>query len=241
MPGRPAAKSLTWEDTRAMLQMIATKAKIKEYSGLPAPIPGVSLILEPTHTARDLYYQLGQGGRPKDTREITNSFFSNKLKAMVFIWKADGWTKQHPKIEWGIIPSANHVYQDLTTMGCHIAWSIDAEIKAMKKLSTLIPKHLYEMYFLTGMFLETSKRSGITYVFRRLKPTIALRAKGQIVDTQILCSLCLHPIGYYEDTWAGAMVPTDDVMAHLLMMRSDEPYYWRKANQILPHHSEAGL
>lgn len=34
------------------------------------------------------------------------------------------------------------------------------------------------------------------------------------------------------------MVPTDDIIAHLIMMRGDERSYWSKANQ---HAPEAGL
>jgi hypothetical protein len=41
----------------------------------------------------------------------------------------------------------------------------------------------------------------------------------------------MHPIGYYRGTWAGAMAPTDDVIAHLMMMRADEHMYWRRAKQ----------
>jgi hypothetical protein len=57
----------------------------------------------------------------------------------------------------------------------------------------------------------------------------------------VRCTLCLHPIGYYANSWAGAMCPTDDVIAHLMMMRADEPMFWRKANQHPPHRPEAGL
>ena len=90
-----------------------------------------------------------------------------------------------------------------------------------------------------GMFMETSKRSGLTYVFRRLRPTIVLDAKGS--EVKIRCCLCMHPIGYYAGTWAGAMTPTDDVIAHLMMMRGDEPMFWRRANQHPSWVPEAGL
>lgn len=58
---------------------------------------------------------------------------------------------------------------------------------------------------------------------------------------QILAALCLHPIGFYQGTWAGSMVPTDEVIAHLLLMRGDEPLYWRRANQHPAWSPLAGL
>ena len=42
----------------------------------------------------------------------------------------------------------------------------------------------------------------------------------------------MHPLGYFASSWIGAMPPTDEVVAHLLMIRGDEHYFWRKANQI---------
>jgi hypothetical protein len=69
------------------------------------------------------------------------------------------------------------------------------------------------------MFLETSRRSGVSYLFRRLKPTLAIK------DGRALCALCLHPIGYYEGTWSGAMCPTDDIIAHLMLARGDEAMF----------------
>lgn len=37
------------------------------------------------------------------------------------------------------------------------------------------------------------------------------------------------------------MTPTDDVIAHLTLMRGDEPMFWRRANQHGPDRPEAGL
>jgi hypothetical protein len=59
--------------------------------------------------------------------------------------------------------------------------------------------------------------------------------------THVRCTLCMHPIAYYEDSWAGAMCPTDDVIAALMMMRGDEPMFWRtgtrsRARELLHEH-----
>ena len=57
----------------------------------------------------------------------------------------------------------------------------------------------------------------------------------------MLCAPCLHPIAYYDGSWAGAMCPTDDVIAHLALMRGDEHMFWRRANQHAPWRREAGV
>ena len=84
-----------------------------------------------------------------------------------------------------------------------------------------------------------SKRSQVTYMFRRGRPTIAIRQDE--TGGFPLCALCLHPIGYYADTWAGVMCPTDEVIAHLLMMRGSEEKYWANANQHPVDHPAAGI
>ena len=58
---------------------------------------------------------------------------------------------------------------------------------------------------------------------------------------RILACLCMHTIGYYRDTWAGALCPTDDVIAHLILCRGDERLYWSRCNQHAPGRPEAGL
>lgn len=116
----------------------------------------------------------------------------------------------------------------------------EAELTAIDKLKTLIKPHLWSAYVLHGMFLETSKRSKVTYVFRKGRPTLAMRPNAD-ANMKILCALCLHPIGYYEGTFCGTMVPTDEVISHLLLMRADEHRYWRQANQHPVHAWQSGL
>jgi len=99
----------------------------------------------------------------------------------------------------------------------------------------------FKQYLLTGSFLETSERSGVTYVFRKLRPTLALSARSSDGTMKILCGLCMHPIGYYDGTWAGAMCPTDDVVAHLALMRGDEKMFWRRCNQHPSYQPACGI
>ena len=124
-------------------------------------------------------------------------------------------------------------------MDAAVVWPIEAEQKAQQKLATLIPSESFQLYQLTGQFAELSKRSQVTYLFRRGRPTIAIRQDE--TGGFPLCALCLHPIGYYADTWAGVMCPTDEVIAHLLMMRGSEEKYWANGNQHPVDHPAAGV
>src|SRR5213596_4428728 len=85
------------------------------------------------------------------------------------------------------------------TLDAAAVWPVEAERKAQERLAGLIPADAFELYALTGHFPEVSKRSGVTYLFRRGRPTIALRQNEEV--NYPLCALCLHPIGYYADTW----------------------------------------
>ena len=129
---------------------------------------------------------------------------------------------------------------DLKTFGAAVVWDVAAEFRAMVKLERLIGGHKARQYLMTGGFLETSERSHVTYYFRKLRPTLALRP-GNGGGMKVLAALCLHPIGFYNGTRAGVMVPTDDVIAHVLLCRGDEHRFWRQANQHAPWEAEAGL
>ena len=89
----------------------------------------------------------------------------------------------------------------IRTLDAATVWPVEAEQKAQKKLASLIPADSFELYVLTGHFAETSERSLVTYLFRRGRPTIAIRQTEEY--SHPLCALCLHPIGYYGDTWPG--------------------------------------
>lgn len=116
------------------------------------------------------------------------------------------------------------------------AGSLDAEteITAMMSLRQKINDNQWESYILCGAFPETSTRSGVTYVIRKGLPTIAIKEKVNEDGTasrHFLASLCLHPLGYYEHTFAGCQPPTDDAIAHLMLIRADEHRFWKKAGQ----------
>ena len=207
-----------------------------QWAGIPMPLEDAELVIEPRYP---LAHVIGPAQRVKQYPEqpqptIRNRFYSVHRRGDIIVWnEPDG------KLEWGYDPMIHHFKTDMETMACSSAWGIEQESKALQLLASLLPHHAFKKYLLTGMFVEQSERSGVYYFFRRLKPTIA--ASGATGTMKILAALCMHAIAYYSGTWAGAMCPTDDVIAHLILMRGDEKLYWRRCNQHKAHRPEAGL
>ena len=218
--------------------------KVGEWAGLPVPVDKLPLVVEPSYPFAEIY-ATDPEPPPEGVRYI-NHWWSRRYRAYVYMWEEDG------KIIYGPAPT-NQLDHIIGTMDASHAWGIEQEHHAMKLLGTLLRHHMFKCYCLTGTFMETSKRTGLTYVFRRLRPTIVLTPHGRWDWTEfkihngdgqrmrILTTLCLHPIGYYQESWGGAMCPTDDVIAHLMLMRGDEPMLWRRSNQHAAHRPEAGL
>lgn len=216
-----------------------------EWAGIPMPLTGESLVIDPKYP-----FHAALSGRMMPSGEFSvracgvddvveetthrNTFWSVRLRSNVSIYSVKG------KIEWFVTPGVHHFGHDIQTLGCSDAWTIESELHAMSTLHSLVSHRAFRQYFLTGTFLETSKRSRVTYMFRRLRPTVAI-GRDKRGELKILCSMCLHPIAYYSGSWAGAMCPTDDVLAHLMLMRGDEKLFWRRANQHAAHTPEAGL
>ena len=120
----------------------------------------------------------------------------------------------------------------------------DAELKAMMTLKGKINDNQWDAYLLGGAFPETSKRSGVTYILRKGLPTIALRCipkpeGGE--DRHFLAALCSHPLAWWEGTHVGAYPPTDEVIAHLLLIRSDEHDLWKRSGQHGLNEVQAGI
>lgn len=208
-----------------------------EWAGMPVPIEGCTLVLEKNHPYKQLETFFASK-HPEDpdgaNYEVLNHWFSYRLRGDIYILR-DKRTGKSVQALW----PDNQGQKLISTLGASFAWPLEAERKAIDKLATMIRHHLFVAYLTTGAFIETSPRSKITYIFRKMRPTIAFKADNE--GSKMLCSLCLHPIGYYEGSWAGCMVPTDDVVAHLTMMRGDEHYFWRCANQHPVTHPAAGL
>lgn len=110
------------------------------------------------------------------------------------------------------------------------AWCAGVEDKAQRKLKAMATLDEYEEYMLTGDITVIGKQTKLMYVIRRLRPTLIYRNRdNELQTTRCLGALCMHPVGYYDGTWAGVLCPTDDVMAHLLMIKTDEKEFWNKS------------
>lgn len=212
-----------------------------EWAGLPVGIEGEELVIAKGYKWAHVFDKPA-GDDPMEGWKVVNRWWAAEKGGEIIVIEKDG------KREWVRIPGVHHFDLDFSTLGCSVAWGIEQESRAVHMLGTLVKHHQFKSYMLTGMFLESSHRSGVTYCFRRLKPTVAITRQPSVVfpklkriEVKILACLCLHPIGYYRHSWAGAMTPTDDVVAHLMMMRGDEARYWKQANQIEPYRPEAGL
>lgn len=212
----------------------------EEWAGIPMPLDDHPLVVEPRYPRAAALMALGRtavaGGiedaKPQK-RQLRNRFFSSHKRCDIVIFNEAG------KVDWGAHPAIHNLDNQLSTMGASVAWGIEQEAAALRMLAELTSHHSFKMYMLTGAFLETSHRSGVTYMFRRLRPTIALRNDGD--EMRILCSLCMHAIGYYQGSFAGAMCPTDDVISHLMLSRGDEPKYWSRCNQHPAFRPEAAI
>lgn len=232
------AKPMNMEQGRAFLRRMAEH--VDEYAGIPMSIEDEQLVVHPSYRFAHVVNRkptLVVDGEKEDASrfEIRNRWSS--------VEKGRDWVifrdKLTGKIEFGAFHWLNRCTAQLNTLGIGVVWDVDCEARAAEKLASLVKPHALRTYMLTGSFMETSKRSGITYMFRRLRPTLAIStATG---TARVLCGLCLHPIGFYSGTWAGCMVPTDEVVAHLLLMRGDEHCFWKQANQHAAWRPESGL
>ena len=233
---------------QAARQLAETCLARQDWSGVPLPVPGLSLVLEPRYKLKHMesfrwkecYDENGirqpldeePTPQPSEYRRV-NSWWNSDYQSRVIVFH-----DKHGRARAGFDPEYRLSFT-IRTLDASVVWPIEAEQKAQQKLATLIPEPSFHQYQLTGHFAELSKRSQVTYLFRRGRPTIAIRQDE--TGGYPLCALCLHPIGYYADTWAGVMCPTDEVIAHLLMMRGSEEKYWANANQHSIDHPAAGV
>lgn len=197
-----------------------------EWGGAVLPIDENPLMLEPTHPMREgLHNKVWRDGNLVDHAACRGE--AEAYRDLAEIWARD---RRNRGQNTSLVDASMRLNMAIHSLAPVHLWGMQAEIMALTKLHELVGDHKFKQYFLTGMFLETSQRSGVTYIFRRLRPTVAARVTE--TEFRFLAALCLHPIGYYGGTHASVMVPTDDVVAHVVMMRGDERRYWARAN----HH-----
>lgn len=221
----------TWDDVARAIDRLGIQRS--EWAGIPRFNPDFQIVVEP----RFPYQFKDKDAPPDDPRDTPiNSWFHPTIKGLEILVER----QTNGKSRAWLAPTRTAGMLFGTIAIAKTCWSMEAEWKAMGKLEELIGDHQFRSYFLTGTFMESSKRSKTTYVFRKLRPTLAF-SRSDEKEVKILCALCLHPIGYYQSTWCGVMVPTDDVIAHLVLMRGDEKEYWKRSNQIPIHYPNAGL
>lgn len=223
----------------------------------PVPLPGYPLHIEDRYPYKGLERifdeEEGDGTASADLEDnkdgeerfhAVNQWLSRRRECLVVVLQSTTSGRSRA-MSLRMKPGEMRLDLLLRTGCASDVWGLRQETQAMTRLAELVSDRQFRLYVLTGTFVETSRRSGVSYVFRRLRPTIAVREFTDPVTgrtgKQMLSALCLHPIAYYEQTFAGSMVPTDDVIAHLMLMRGDEPMFWRRANQHSLSSVESGL
>ncbi|MEO8391171.1 hypothetical protein [Polaromonas sp.] len=235
-PKNPAERIRAARIVRDMIRRLRKLSRERgDWAGIPMPLAGEQLVVEPNYPKALELMAMGKPERDEDDGCVeVNTWYSSSRRCDVVVFRdASG------ALTWGAKPAFHSLAFAMSTLNCADAWGIEQESNAVHMLGTLVSHRQFKQYMLTGTFIESSKRSGVYYLFRRLKPTVAIRAEG--AKSTILCALCMHPIAYYARSWAGAMTPTDDVVAHLMMMRGDEAMFWRRSTQHPAWRPEAGL
>jgi hypothetical protein len=164
-----------------------------------------------------------------------------RLSSIVPWRKQCGWviiiknpaTNRFKKLFQPLNPFVMRFGMQIGTVHARVNFAIDkAEKRARKKLFERLTPAQRSSYALVDSFTEVGL-SGVKYLIRRNRPTIAFGKPDSAIGGQsvALCALCLHPLAYYSRTFAGAMVPSDEALAHLLLIRQGEHFYWRKATQ----------
>lgn len=152
-------------------------------------------------------------------------------------------------VETKRVPAETPAHQRLeillqTTRVRHHATLAKSERVAREKLETLLSPEQREWYEVDGSFFEKSEKSGIHYLLRKSRPTLALKMEAkQQGDNKVrpLCALCFHPFAYHAGTWASVFPPSDEVMTTLLFIRGDEAAFWKRANQIPIEAPQSGV
>lgn len=237
-------EEITWDMVRQGLREISKKDE--NWAGCPLPITGIKLVIEPRYPNQGLNGFALEREKDEEYEAVMDRKYDSKEKAH-FIRYHPG-KKEHLGVQIGEdgklrvvwrLPHTQHqaaLTRLMDTMLASQAWDHNAEVKAQEKLFSLVSGHQFVQYSMTGAFVERSKRSQVLYVFRRCGTTLALRHDADF-SIRVLAALCLHPVGYYEQTHAGCLVPTDDVIAHLLMVRGAEHKFWAQANHHTPEDS----
>jgi len=241
---------VTWEQIAEVASELAEEAG--EWCGAPVPVDDLRLSIAPGYTFGKLdgfrfkEDEYTEGEELKDTlaeaieSRVINSWWCARRGGWVFVLKGRGGKSRHLIVDGYATRPVETLTRLLMGLSVCEVQKLDAEFMAMDKLRSMVKPHLFKMYIIQNILLETSPKSGVTYILRKGRPTIAMKADGN-GNMRILSVLCLHPLGYYEGSFCGCMVPTDELIAHLIMIRANEHFFWRKANHHRSYEWESGL
>lgn len=242
-------KTVTYDDTHRDINQIAEAQGF--LSGVPVPILGEDspdLVMAPGVPLAEIFH-MNQAARHLDRTEAEGELRLGRMKVRNS-WRVLGDhtvcvidTTEGPMSlrRWDAgIRLRKMAYGMEVRHKAH--QRAEAELKAMDSLKARISRSQYDSYVLSGVFPEHSPRSDLYYYFRKGLPTLAISFHGGNSDSgKVLAALCLHPMGYYQGTHVGLMTPTDEVIAHLLMMRSDEHRFWAKSGQWSASDTRSGV
>ena len=237
---RHALQTQLWQTPE---ELTSYEASIAAYKDAPIEVPGPNPLLGPN---------------PVTWKEV-NVFFSKTKQRWAHVMQSQASNKA--VLRMGRAPNwALRMKLDEATMwSAGLASLATAESTARKRLREILDNYdlndqtaidrtpyRFHMYMMTGQF-EIPGRSKTIYRIRRLRPTIALTRTRKAADGTVLRqarylgSLCTHPVGYYAYTYSGVLCPTDDVIAHTLLVLGDERRFWSKSYQHAMHEPEAGV
>lgn len=218
-------KRLTWDEVRDVCAFAGRYHGIAE--GMPVPSTVRPLRLPKGAKMKHLEGFMVGDEKPVAMPagvKLINRWFDRIRGGEVYVWEEPDGRRLGARLRLQAIEAFRRVIDTIAVS--QEAHTPQAEEAAQERLRTLVTPAQFKQYYLTGAFIETSHRSGVCYIFRKLAPTVAFRA-----PSNVLAALCLHPLAYYDGLTVGGMVPTDDVIAHLCMMRGDERRFWARAEQ----------
>lgn len=225
--------------------------QLAEEAGLPCGMPASALAFkEGVYLEQAFVRAILQGAgasAPKpestttaelDERVLHNQWVTKRpwrgQWGIVHIWR----NRRTGEFEWDFeefLPGLSRLEWAMRTTAVQLAYgNVEAEVKARRKLEAMLAPRQLKSWTLTESFYEQG-RSGMVYWLRKNRPTVALRPDSRTKDdgkATPICALCLHALGGYQGTGAGILAPSDDVIAHLVMIRGNEHLFWRKANQF---------
>lgn len=211
------AERIGYDEIRRRLTDIATEQG--EWAGIPIPVAGMDVVVA---NQRQSFAPIWPAHVRRDT---VNSWQVRKSYTMWLFRDEDGKTRGYPDNYW-----SQRFLAMFDTLYARRAVLPESEMVAFAKLLDHLNDGQARDYVLSNMFVERGPRSDLLYVFRRGLPVLTFRSEGEQLTPR--AALCLHPLAYYARTHAGALAPSDEVLALLLMMRAGEPFLWRKANQL---------